>query len=161
MYFDGDAVPIIRPQETLSLKERIISYIFGQRLDPLSLKQLLCTYLFEYKYLGIRFALRERQFPDEASIADMWKCTNVLSNTEWEAVDRCHRALGNVAARSDSVRALSVHYVDSMRGFLAPWVQDLVQYVPSTKVIELHMTKKERSCSCRCLNRNSTQDACD
>ena len=125
MYFDGDATPLEGKMAST------IQHVLYDRLFVPSVG-LLCV--------GQKFTLV--QYPIKSPV-DVLSCiTNVQSNEFFynTMVKECNIAYGHIASRCDTLRALSVHYVETEPGYLPPGIKQCTgkkNTVPSEFIIEL------------------------
>lgn len=141
VYFDGDAVPSLGPSAQGSLLDIFFETFFGREA---------------HNCHGAQLTLVEWSIPTELSTPDsIVRCVEQFherTRHNWtRGVQDCVQAYGNIAARGDSVQAMSVHYVDVNPEYLPQGVK----YCPGfalhrDKIVELHLTKKKRPSECTC-----------
>lgn len=140
MYFDGDAVPLVMSHLNQSLIEIMYQTLYG------AVKS--CR--------GVQFSLIELSIPQHySSPDDVFRCIKKfyeVSDDAWDLMySTCKQSYGNILARSDEVRSMSVHYVDTFgTGHIEGTVECTGLDILQNSSIELHMTMKKRPAHCTC-----------
>ncbi|EKX48812.1 hypothetical protein GUITHDRAFT_105437 [Guillardia theta CCMP2712] len=103
-----------------------------------------------------QFVLVEQQaFRDRSTISGGLTCIDQLQHnaSRWNAsYHRCVRALGNLAAHTDSLLGFEIHdaLVETTLGRrrCALWMANSPGLVDPAKLLEIHLTSKSRKCKC-------------
>ena len=143
MYFDGDAAPILSPNTNSTLLDLIYRTLYRKNCD------------------GVQFSLVELSIPNRDSSPDrILQCIRQFyrsSDKDWRStVSSCKLSYGNILGRTDVLRALSVHYVDTYEENLNSDVvgcagKDFMNDdMLLDESVELHLTAKQRPPTCTC-----------